>query len=78
LLSSYEYNLVEILKNKGFNIDDGNAMNKTVNLNISRDENIKITDTIKETNASLYKSYINNETIKNDKYILTLNKRLGY
>jgi hypothetical protein len=78
LLSSYEYNLAELLKNKGFNIDDETAIFQTIKLNISKAENIKITDTIKETNTALYKSYINNEPTKNEKYILLLNKRLEY
>ena len=78
LLSSYEYNLAEILKNKGFNIDDETAIFQTIKLNISKDEKTEINDTIKETNAELYKSYINNEPTKNEKYLLLLNKRLEY
>ena len=78
LFSSYEYNLAELLKNKEFNIDNETTIFQTIKLNISNAENIKISDTIKETNAELYKSYINNEPTKTEKYTLLLNKHLEF
>jgi hypothetical protein len=79
LLSNCEYNLCELLKNKGFIIVNPDLIDKNIQLILTSEDRKDLKHRILKSNALLFENYINNTlTDKDTKYKDTIDKRLEY
>ena len=79
LLSNCEYNLCELLKNKGFVIVNPDLIDKNIQLILTSKDREDLKHRILKSNALLFENYINNTlTDKDTKYKDTIDKRLEY